>query len=175
MWLELEVCRLTGSGKHFLCFTTLAAGSAKSSTPHLAGTGRAVINHQMVHFLEPCKVSLSNLIICCVLRITPAEVCHGHQNLPTVVTPLSKPRVGFHGAPANIPTVAQHLYPPSMEPSPRKHGMKKGSQEILYVLYLSFLTDEFPKAAIWLLFCLTVNCKMLHSVVMREGIAKRSE
>lgn len=110
MWLE--VCRLTGSGRHFLCFTTLAAGSAKTSTPHLAGTGRAVTNHQMVHFLEPCKVSLSNLIICCVLRITPAEVCHGHQNLPTVVTPLSKPRIGFHEAPANIPTVAQHLYPP---------------------------------------------------------------
>lgn len=110
MWLE--VCRLTGSGRHLLCFTTLAAGSAKSSTPHLAGTGRAVTNRQMVHFLQPCEVSLSNLIICCVLRITPAEVCGGHQNLPTVVTPLSKPRIGFRGAPANIPAVAQHLYPP---------------------------------------------------------------
>lgn len=110
MWLA--VCRLTGCGRHLLCFTALAAGSARTSTPHLAGTGRAVTNRQMVHFLEPCEVSLSNLIRCCVLRITPAEACRGHQNLPTVVTPLSKPRIGFHGAPANIPTVAQHLYPP---------------------------------------------------------------
>lgn len=115
----LEACRFAASGKQFLCFTTLAAGSAKTSAPHLAGTGRAVINHRTVHFLEPCKVPLGNLIICCVLRITPAEACHGHQNLPTVVPPLSKLRIGFHAALANIPTAAQHpkaLYPPCSLP-----------------------------------------------------------
>jgi len=117
MWLE--ACRFAASGKHVLCFTTPAAGSAKTGTPRLAGTGRAVTNRQMVHFLEPCKVSLSNLIICCVLRITPDEACHGHQNLPTVVPPLSKRRIGFHEALANIPTAAQHpkaLYPPCSPP-----------------------------------------------------------
>lgn len=135
MWLE--VCGLTGSGRHLLCFPTLAAGSAKTSTPHLAATGRAVINCQMVHFLEPCKVSLSNLIICCVLRITPAEVCRGHQNLPTVVTPLSfetarwvSPSSGQHSSRGTAP-----LSP--TEPSPRKHGMKKGSQEISLIFFTS--------------------------------------
>lgn len=149
--MQLEACRFSASGKHFLCFTTLAAGSAKTSTPHLAGTGSAVINRQMVHFLEPCKVSLSNLIICCVLRITPAEACHGHQNLPTVVPPLLKLRIGFHEALANIPTAAQHpkaLYPPCSLPL-GSMAWKKRSKEILsYVLYFLLLTDKFPRASI---------------------------
>lgn len=117
--MQPEGCRFTASGKHFLCFTTLASRSANTSTSHLAGIGRAVVNHQTVHFLEPCKVSFSNMIVCCVLRITPTEACHGHQNLPTVVPPLLKLRIGFHKALANIPTTAQQPkapYPPCCLP-----------------------------------------------------------
>lgn len=122
---ELDVSRYYTDRSLYVCslWKTLSLShnpgcrvSRDQHTPHLAGTGRAVINCQMVHFLELCKVSLGNLIICCILRITPAEACHGHQNLPTVVPPLSKPRIGFHEALANIPTAAQHLYPPCSLP-----------------------------------------------------------
>lgn len=106
----------------------------------------------MVHFLEPCKVSLSNLIICCVLRITLAEACHGHQNLPTVVPPLSKPRIGFHEALANIPTAAQDpkaLYPP-LKLSPWKHDMKKREREREVKRYsLMFFTSHSSQINFW--------------------------